>query len=222
MNPREVNRLVVVAVVLCVVAVNTTSAEIGDGVYLHELAHDELRQGEHTYLDYISRHRDWLDQRFSDPELSPLTEADRENFTGLDYFSVDPQSNLKAMFVPSADGKVINVPGFGGGLLKYSLHGTLVAVYRSREIRLNLYRREDQHNVRHVALAPFTDPTNSKATYPGGRYLKYVLPLTDDPRIDFNKAVNPYCAYNATYACPIPPPENALSFPVRAGEKRFE
>ena len=28
--------------------------------------------------------------------------------------------------------------------------------------------------------------------------------------IDFNRAYNPYCAYNATYECPYPPPSNRL------------
>ena len=37
--------------------------------------------------------------------------------------------------------------------------------------------------------------------------------------IDFNKAYIPYCYYNPAYACPYPPKENRLQFPVHAGER---
>ena len=37
--------------------------------------------------------------------------------------------------------------------------------------------------------------------------------------VDFNRAYIPYCYYNPTYECPLPPPENRLKIPVRAGER---
>jgi uncharacterized protein (DUF1684 family) len=36
--------------------------------------------------------------------------------------------------------------------------------------------------------------------------------------VDFNMAYNPYCAYNTGWSCPIPPFENRLRVPIRAGE----
>ena len=39
--------------------------------------------------------------------------------------------------------------------------------------------------------------------------------------LDFNRAYNPYCAYNADWTCPIPPDENTLAVPIEAGEKAF-
>jgi hypothetical protein len=46
----------------------------------------------------------------------------------------------------------------------------------------------------------------------------------DDGRflIDLNLAYNPYCAYNELYSCPLPPAENRLKVPIRAGEKIFK
>jgi uncharacterized protein len=32
-------------------------------------------------------------------------------------------------------------------------------------------------------------------------------------------AYNPYCVYSPRYRCPLPPAENTLKVPVRAGEK---
>jgi uncharacterized protein (DUF1684 family) len=39
--------------------------------------------------------------------------------------------------------------------------------------------------------------------------------------INFNMAYNPYCAYNESYSCPIPPQENDLKVEVKAGVKKF-
>jgi len=39
--------------------------------------------------------------------------------------------------------------------------------------------------------------------------------------IDFNKAYNPYCAYNHRFSCPIPPYENTLDIEINAGVKKF-
>ena len=37
--------------------------------------------------------------------------------------------------------------------------------------------------------------------------------------VHFNRAFTPYCYYNPTYECPIPPQENRLAVPIRAGER---
>ncbi len=37
--------------------------------------------------------------------------------------------------------------------------------------------------------------------------------------LDFNRAYNPYCAYNAEYSCPLIPSENILPVFIKAGEK---
>src|SRR5262249_51334993 len=68
---------------------------------------------------------------------------------------------------------------------------------------------------------PFTDATTGEATYGAGRYLDLDAPPGASPSIDFNRAYNPYCAYNASWVCPVAPPENHLQVSVEAGEKRF-
>jgi uncharacterized protein (DUF1684 family) len=40
-------------------------------------------------------------------------------------------------------------------------------------------------------------------------------------QVDFNLAYNPYCAYSDAFSCPLPPPENWLRVPVRAGEAAY-
>lgn len=68
---------------------------------------------------------------------------------------------------------------------------------------------------------PFADATSGHESYGAGRYLDLV-PLEDGRYlVDFNYSYNPYCAYNPSWSCPVPPAENRLRVPLRAGEKTF-
>jgi hypothetical protein len=67
-------------------------------------------------------------------------------------------------------------------------------------------------------FVPFYDLTNGTETYRGGRYLEIDRTATGIYDLDFNHATNPYCVYNTSYDCPIPPRENRLTVAVRAGE----
>jgi uncharacterized protein (DUF1684 family) len=71
---------------------------------------------------------------------------------------------------------------------------------------------------------PFKDDTNGVETYGGGRYMDVRISTVKDGKIilNFNKAYNPYCAYNEGFNCPIPPQENHLNIAIRAGERNFE
>ena len=46
---------------------------------------------------------------------------------------------------------------------------------------------------------PFLDDTNGDTTYGGGRYIDLRIPEGNTIEIDFNKAYNPYCAYNEKF-----------------------
>ena len=67
---------------------------------------------------------------------------------------------------------------------------------------------------------PFFDETNGEETYQGGRYLPVEITAGKTMSLDFNMAFNPYCVYNKDYICPIPPKENLLPIPIKAGEKK--
>jgi len=65
----------------------------------------------------------------------------------------------------------------------------------------------------------FRDGTSGKTTYPAGRFVS-LIPRSDGRYLlDFNRARNPFCAYNTVYPCPAPWRGNALSVAVRAGER---
>ncbi|GGF30815.1 lipoprotein [Youhaiella tibetensis] len=65
------------------------------------------------------------------------------------------------------------------------------------------------------------DPTSRTDTYPASRFL-FGEDVTDSSIVlDFNKAINPPCAFTEHAVCPLPPPENVLPFAITAGEKRI-
>ncbi len=67
----------------------------------------------------------------------------------------------------------------------------------------------------------FRDPTSRDSTYPACRFV-YGEDVTDSTVVlDFNKAINPPCAFTDHAVCPLPPPQNVLPFRIEAGEKRL-
>jgi uncharacterized protein (DUF1684 family) len=65
------------------------------------------------------------------------------------------------------------------------------------------------------------DETSKDMTYPASRFV-YGEDVTDKTIVlDFNKAINPPCAFTEHAVCPLPPPENILPFRIEAGEKRL-
>ena len=65
----------------------------------------------------------------------------------------------------------------------------------------------------------FADATSGGESYGGGRFLSIAAP-DDDGRviIDFNRSVNPPCAFTPFATCPRPPQQNRLPFAIKAGE----
>ena len=69
-------------------------------------------------------------------------------------------------------------------------------------------------------LLIFADLTTGKTTYPAGRYLYAYAPGPDGITIvDFNKAINPPCAFTDFATCPLPTQRNRLPIAIEAGEQ---
>jgi uncharacterized protein (DUF1684 family) len=66
----------------------------------------------------------------------------------------------------------------------------------------------------------FGDETTGKETCGTGRFLDAPLPKDGVVVLDFNKAVNPPCAFTPYATCYLPPAENRLPVAVTAGEKK--
>lgn len=66
------------------------------------------------------------------------------------------------------------------------------------------------------------DLTSRDSTYAACRFV-YGEAVTDKTIVlDFNKAINPPCAFTDFAVCPLPPAENVLPIRIEAGEKRLD
>lgn len=66
----------------------------------------------------------------------------------------------------------------------------------------------------------FSDKSAGKSTYTACRFLTVERGEGDSLILDFNKSINPACAFTQYATCPLPPEENVLPFAVLAGEKK--
>ncbi len=143
----------------------------------------------------------------------------RLHFKGIERYPVDPRWRIPARFVPFPQKRFIEIPTVLGTIVPEPSPGQLVFTVNGQEYRLDVI--QEQPGDPYFVI--FSDETNGEETYGAGRFL-YVAPAdsTGWTVIDFNKAYNPPCAFTPYATCPLPPPQNHLPLPVRAGEKRYE
>lgn len=178
-----------------------------------------------TFDDYTAEIKDFqykLNKEFADKRESPLTDTDRKKFKGLPFFAIDSTYRISANFTIEKKPKIFAMPTTTDRLPLYKKYGTATFTLDGKTHQLSVYQNQEliqQPEYKDYLFIPFTDATNGEETYGGGRYIDLAIPKGDTLTIDFNKAYNPYCAYNADYSCPIPPEENRLSVAIKAGVK---
>ncbi len=173
-----------------------------------------------SYTDQLVKDRKETNKHFASPGKSPLPKEQVASFVSLNYFPVDTMYRVTCKVIPIDTAQPFAMPTTTErkpiyrkiALGVFSLHGVIDT--------LAIYKNEEDHED-DVFFVPFLDETNGFETYGGGRYLD--LESIEPPvHLDFNRAYNPYCAYNTNFSCPIPPLENSLSIRIEAGEKTFK
>ena len=168
--------------------------------------------------------QDELNKSYADKEKSPLTEEDFKTFTHLDFFPITDEFIIKAKFIRTRKEKPFEMKTTTARLPVYKKYGELHFTFEGNEYKLNVYQNLDlikKDGYEDYLFLPFTDSTNGEETYIGGRYIDCRIQKELEWTIDFNKAYNPYCAYNYKYSCPIVPMENDLPIAIKAGVKKF-
>ncbi len=158
----------------------------------------------------------------SSPE-SPIPAEDRARFQGLNYYPVEPALRFRVRLnrypVPERIRMATNTGEVRDGLR----YGYFEFTVDGRTCRLQAYRLDDSGNSGPPSLfVPFRDATTGKETYAAGRYLDLPENASGIYDLDFNRAYNPSCAYAGGFSCPVPPDENRLQVPIRAGEKVYQ
>jgi uncharacterized protein (DUF1684 family) len=169
----------------------------------------------------IIERRKELDDFFKNDPSSPLKEIQKEGFVGMQYFPPSEDFAFYAEFKLISKPDTVQLLTSKGSekraMLRYgtfTFHGQDGPTYSLTGFK-SLNQEDD------VIFIPFKDKTNGFDTYEAGRYLE-VEESSDNGEylLDFNKAYNPYCAYNKEYVCPLVPKDNILTMSIKAGEKR--
>ena len=179
---------------------------------------------EPDYSQTIQSARTEKDRAFKDTRESPLKPEQRAGFKGLDYFAPDESYRIAAALRVAAENEqvVSTMPTSTGKMRQMRRVGSLEFNLKGQPLSLVAFLEDSESGRSSRRLfVPFSDLTSGTETYPAGRYLDLDATPTGLYDLDFNKAYNPYCAYNETYDCPFPPRENRLTVAVRAGEKNY-
>ncbi len=169
---------------------------------------------------------------FREHPQSPVPVAERASFRAR-HFDYDPALRFEAVVEPAPPPEPgalpLALPNSGADTLSFrrlghvSIPGTALAFPDAEPYRLSVFWMAGYAG---GLFIPFRDATNGTETYGAGRYLVDAAKSADlgsDPdsgalTLDFNFAIQPSCAFDPRWACPLAPPENRLAAAIRAGE----
>jgi uncharacterized protein (DUF1684 family) len=136
-----------------------------------------------------------------------------KEFQGAVWFPVDARFRVEGAYTPYPAPKELKVPDTSGRSRVRKVPGYATFRLNGQSLRL------EPIEIDNMLFFMFKDRTSGKETYGAGRYLEAELPKNGKLTLDFNKAYNPYCAFNPYSSCPIPPKSNTMDLRLEAGEK---
>lgn len=158
-------------------------------------------------LEPLNRSGSW-GVRVRDPEAPT-----RAAFQGVPTFGYQPAWVVHGRFEPFAAGPRLTATGSVADGIEHAveLAGPVRFTIDGQEYSLLVGTGERPTVV-------FRDATSGIESYPALRFVPATISGADAV-IDFNRAVNPPCAFTDFGTCPLPPPGNTLAVRVTAGER---
>jgi uncharacterized protein (DUF1684 family) len=170
--------------------------------------------------DPLLRERAARNAYFKSDANSPIPAGKRNSFKGLEYFPINKELRFTLRLNRYPNPEQIRLGTNTGEIRSGLRYGYFEFTVNGQMCRLQVYRMDSASgNGGAYLFVPFRDATSGQETYASGRYIDLTENTSGIYELDFNRAYNPYCAFNNSYSCPIPPSENTLSVPISAGEK---
>jgi hypothetical protein len=138
----------------------------------------------------------------------------RRDFHGIERYPARTEWRKVARFEEAQDGRTVSMPNVLGEVEEVALAGGAVFTHDGQEYRLDATREGGR------LFIVFGDLTNRAETYGAGRFLYAEAPQEGRVVLDFNRALNPPCAFTPYATCPLPPRQNRLPLHIEAGERR--
>jgi uncharacterized protein (DUF1684 family) len=134
------------------------------------------------------------------------------------FYPYDPALTFEGSLAPPEHATQLRVLGPDGVETDAIEAGTVSVPFGGTKVRLRVLRLRTPGTDESELTIFFRDRSNAAGTYPAGRFVDLIPTGPGRYRLDFNRAHNPYCAYNTVYPCPAPWRGNTIPVPVRAGE----
>ena len=135
------------------------------------------------------------------------------------FYPYDPALAFTGPLTPASGASSVRILAPDGVEVEATEAGTVAVPIGGETHRLRVLRLPVPGSEESELEIYFRDATNDRGTYPAGRFVALVPTADGRYRLDFNRARNPFCAYNTVYPCPVPWAGNALPVPVAAGER---
>jgi uncharacterized protein len=170
-------------------------------------------------LTIIVIHRDdRYGLRIKDPQAPT-----RVGFHGLKWYAPNATYRIHARWIPYNPPKILDIPTVLGTTTHLPAPGAAEFTIDGQVVRLEPVLEDPKSTDLFFIMR---DTTSKTTTYGAGRFLYTDLPdhgvgQPGEVWLDFNRAVNPPCAFTAYATCPLPPNQNRLSVPIPAGEERY-
>jgi len=178
-------------------------------------------QDDVAYKEEVEKERKEKDRFMRTSPESPFVSS-KDEFTGLNYFPPDIRYRIIANLQPIEQKKAVVLATNDGAEQRYIEYAYAEFKLDGVSNKLLILEITDMGPTRGKLFLAFGDETSAAETYGAGRYLDLTkTPGSTTIKLDFNHAYNPYCAYNNTFSCPLPPRENILSIPIKAGERNY-
>jgi uncharacterized protein (DUF1684 family) len=170
-------------------------------------------------LTIIAIHRD---DQFA-LRVKDLQAPTRVGFHGLRWYAPNAAYRVHARWIPYNPPKVLDIPTVLGTTTHMPAPGVAEFTLDGQVVRLEPVLEDPKATDLFFILR---DATSKTTTYGAGRFLSTELPdhgvsQPGEVWLDFNRLVNPPCAFTPYATCPLPPPQNRLSVPIPAGEQRY-
>lgn len=170
-------------------------------------------------LTMILIHRD---DRFA-LRIKDLQAPTRVAFHGLRWYPPNPAYRIHARWIPYNPPKVLDIPTVLGTTTHLPAPGAVEFTLDGKTLRLDPVLEDPKSTELFFIMR---DATSKTTTYGAGRFLYTSLPdhgvaEPGELWLDFNRLVNPPCAFTAYATCPLPPPQNRLTIAIPAGEQRY-
>lgn len=180
---------------------------------------------QNSYIENIKAFQKELNTQYVDTAESPLNKEDLTDFRGLEFYPINKKYKVEAIFKRTKNTIPFKMKTTTDRAPIYEKYGEVSFEIDGKKIKLNIYQSHRLRNTKkykdYLSL-PFTDLSSGKTSYGGGRYVDLTIPKGNTIIIDFNKAYNPYCAYNHKYSCVVPPAENHIELEIKAGVMKYK